>query len=322
MGLLSRISSLQNNSDPIVRKKKSLIEVFFSDAKKLCTGFEYSEQLFKLLCRDLYIEKGALLIPDSEGSRFLPVSFLNIDMTTTRHLRIERTILETQFNHYNEIISDSDNRIKLFKQYFSIREFSALNSLMLVPFYIKGTLSAFLFIINPKKEIVEIAGEISLKSEKLIYKLLNSRKPFSTISMPVRNDLDTSPVIILQDFIDNNIAEYITILIITMNIKHLKNSLIKLLPNADSFEISNNIPSSINRLISNSGKIIRLHPDQYLMFYKIKTGTTPDLVLHQINTSITSFFNLSVSLPEIEVDIKTYQASGNNSASTILEGIV
>ena len=319
MGLLSKVANLQNNTEVIASKKKNLIETFFLDAKKLRTGFEYSDALFQLLCRDLVIKKGFLLIPDNEGDIFIPASSLNIDITTMRHLRIERIILETQFHYYNEIISSGDNRIKLFKQYFSIREFSALNSLMLVPFYRGGTLSAILAIIDPKIETPEVAGEISLNSEKLINKLLDSRKPFSNIEKFEKKDTDTNPVIVLQKFIDDNISE--DILIVNMQIENLKNALIKLLPNKDSFEISNNIINSLKGLISNSGKLTELSSDQYLLFYKIKSGTTPGLILHQINAAISSFFNLSNDLPKIEVDIRILY-SEDDSAGSILEGFI
>ena len=322
MGLLSKVANLQNNAGVMASKKKNLIEGFFLDAKKLRTGFEYSGALFELLCRDLVIKKGSLLIPDNEDITFVPASCLNMDITTTRHLRIERIILETQFHHYNEIISSNDNRIKLFKQYFSIREFSALNSLMLVPFYMGGALSAILVIIDPKKETLEVAGEISLNSEKLINKLLNSRKPFFNLTKVKKKDININPVIVLQNFIDNNISEEITILIVNIQITNLKNAVIKLLPNTDSFEISNNIVSSIKSLIRNSGKLVEISSDQYVLFYKIKSGTTPGLVLHQINVAISSFFNLSVSLPEIKVDIRIFSSSENNSAESILEGII
>lgn len=322
MGLLSKVVDLQNNADVIISKKKNLLERFFLDAKKLRTGFEYSGLLFDLLCRDLLVKKGSLLIPDNEGKTFIPASYLNIDITTTRHLRIERIILETQFHNYNEIIFSDDSRLKLFKQYFSIREFSALNSLMLVPFYVGGTLSAILIVIDPEKETLEIARAISLNSEKLINKLLNFRKPFSSTVKAGKKEIDTNPVKALQEFIDNNISEDIIILIADMQIKKLKDALIKVLPNNDPFEISNNIVSSIKSLISNSGKLVELSADQYVLFYKIKSSTTPGLILHQINTAISSFFNLTVSLPKIEVEIKTNSASENYSAETILEGII
>lgn len=322
MGLLSKVADFQNNSDSIIRKKKSIIENFFLKAKVLNNGFEYSGTLFELFCKYLDIKKGALLISDKNSSTFFPSSSLNMDMTTTRHLRIERSILETQFQHYSEIIFKDDSRIKSFKQYFSIREFSALTSLMLVPFYISGILSALLFIIDPKNEKVEIAREISLNSEKLIERLLSSRKPFTSISVEEKNDIETKPIIILKDFFDNNISEYFNILIVTMQIKNLKSTILKLVTNTDSYEISNNIILSIKRLINNSGKLIELSSDKYILLYKIKSGTTPGLILHQINIAISSFFNLTVSLPEIEADIRTFPASGNYSAESVLEGII
>ena len=322
MGLLSKVADYKNTNEVIVRKKKNLVERFFLDAKTIVNGFEYSGVLFELFCKYLGIKKGALLIPDKDINTFFPSSYLNTDMTTTRHLRIERVILETQFQDYNEVIYNNDNRIKLFKQYFSIREFSAIDSIMLVPFYIGGILSALLLIIDPENDKVEVAREISLNSEKLINRLLLSRKPFSTISVVEKNEIETNPVLILQNFIDNNISDNFNILIVTMHIKQLKDAMIKLFPNTDSFEISNNIVLSIKRLISNSGKLFELSSDKYILFYKIKSGTTPGLIIHQINVAISSFFNLSVSLPEIEVDIRLFPASGEHSAESILEGII
>ncbi len=245
-----------------------------------------------------------------------------MDMTTSRHLRIESVVLENQFHHYNEILTENDNRIKLFKQYFSIREFLTLNSLMLVPFYISGILSAFLLIVDPTKDSVEIAREISLNSEKLIINLIKSRKPFSNISNKEKQETVSNPVIILQEFIDKDTSQYITILIVTMKLKLLKNAITKLLPDTDSFEIFNDIIRSIKRLISNSGKLVKVSSEKYILFYKLKAGTTPGLILHQLNLAISSFFNLSGSLPNIEGDIKEVPSTSESSAESILEGII
>ena len=281
MGLLSKVAAFQSNSDEIVRKKKNLIESFFLDAKQLSSGFEYSTSLFDLFCKSLKITKGALLIP---------------------------------------VITD-DKRIKLFKQYFSIREFSAMDSIILVPFYTEGVINALLFIINPNDEKVEIAREISLKSEKLIVKLLKYRKPFTSLAVEENNNI-LNPLQILEEFLEKDITEDQIILVVTMQIRNLKNAIIKLFPNTDSFELSNNIVLSIKRLISNSGKLIELSSDKYLLFYKIKSSTTPGLIIHQIKVAISSFFNLSVNLPDIETNIKTYPAASNHSAEFILEGII
>ena len=322
MGLLSRVANSQSNIDIVNRKKKNLIDSFFSDAIKIPTGFKYSSKLFELFCRDLNINKGSLLILDTDNCIFFPASSLNMDITTLRHLRIESVVLENQFHHYNEILTENDNRIKLFRQYFSIREFLTLNSLMLVPFYISGILSAFLLIVDPAKESIEIAGEISLNSEKLIINLMKSRKPFSNISNKEKQETVSDPVIILQEFIDKDTSQYITIIIVTMNLKLLINTITGLLPDTDSFEISNDIIKSIRRLISNSGKLIKVSAEKHILFYKLKAGTTPGLILHQLNLAISSFFNLQGNLPGIEEDITSVPYTPKISAETILEGII
>lgn len=331
MGLLKKandnkkplaVFKTQDNIDFSNNKKKNKIEDFLSEVNTLKPGFEYSKDLFDSLSVFFKINKGALLVLESGNSTFLPVTSKNIDITTTRHLRIDSTFFDKQFNYYNKIINISDKNIKLFKQYFSIREFAALNAIITIPFYHRGSLRALLLIIDPSDQLIHYAKEISLNSEKLTNKILKSRKPFNKLTERDSTEIKLEPIQILQNYIDNNKSEDITLLIFTINFTLLRDNIMKLLSNTDSYEISNNIIKSITQLINPSGKLLNISSEKYLLFYKIRTGKTPGLILHQINLAISSFFNISNTLPEIDAEMKSYPINECESAESMLEGII
>lgn len=312
----------QSDADNIFYKKKNRIEHFLLEISKIKQGIEYSRLLFESFSNFFEIQKGSLLLLETESNTFLPVSYINMDITTTRHLRIPSIVLDKQFLFFNEIITIPDQKIKILKQFFSIREYSAMTSLILVPFYYRGILNSALLIIDPSAEIVETAREISLKSEKFVKKLINSRKPFNnTVNLNKRKP-DKNPELILQEYIDKNIQKNITFLIIKINLTLLKETLVQLLPNSDPYDISKDIIKSITQLINPTGEFISISSDIYILFYKIKTGKNPDLILHQINLAITSFFNLSQTLPKIETELKSIPDYQCEKAETILDGII
>ena len=303
-------------------KKKNQIEDFLLQIGKIEQGIEYSRLLFESFSNIFKIKKGSLLLLEAESNTFVPVSSINMDITTTRHLRIPSIVLEKQFHFYNQIITIPDPKVKILKQFFSIREYSAMGSLILVPFYYRGILKSALLIIDPTTEIVETARDISLMSEKFVKKLLNSRKPFNNSLQLDKREPDKNPKIILQEYIDKNIQENITFLIIKINFNLLKETLVQLLPNSDPYNISKDIIRSITQLIYPIGEFIKVSSDIYILFYKIKTGKNPDLIIHQINLAISSFFNLSQTLPRIETELKSIPDYLCEKIDTILEGII
>jgi len=331
MGLLKKandnkisLAVLKSHSNPDNKnyKKKNQIEHFFLEIGKIERGIEYSRLLFGSFSNFFKIHKGSLLLLEPESNTFVPVSSINMDLTTIRHLRIPSIVLDKQFLFFNEIITIPDQKVKILKQFFSIREYSAMTSLILVPFYYRGILNSALLIIDPSTEIVETAREISLMSEKFVKKLLNSRKPFNNSVHLDKGEPDKDPEIILQKYIDRNIKKNITYLIIKINLSLLKETLVHLLPNSDSYNISKDIIKSIIQLINPTGELVNISSDNYILFYKIKTGKNPDLILHQINLAISSFFNLSQTLPKIETELKSIPDYLCGKAETILEGII
>ena len=172
-----------------------------------------------------------------------------------------------------------------------------------------------------EKSIIN-AKAISLNSEKFTKKLIKSRKPFYNPTKTTINEIVLDPIQFLQNYVDNNKWDNITFLIITFNFTLLKNYLINLLPNTDSYEISNNIIKSITQLVNPTGKLLNFSSDKYLLLYKIKKGKTSGIILHQINLAISSFFNISNSLPSIDAEIKSFQLDSFISAEKMLEGII
>jgi len=318
--IVNNIYSEQKNID---NKKKNQISGFLEKAKTLDQGFEYSNKLLQLFSNFMGFNKAALLVSEEYNKLFIPASYINIDLTTVRHLRIPHTVFSDQFNSYYQNLNKTDKKVKIFKQYFSIREFSALNSFVLVPFYSNNLIKSVLLIIDPTEDTLMLCKEVSLNSEKYILKLYNSRKPFTDISDIEQEDKSSNPGLLLQGVINsikNNNS--ISLLIITLNFESLKNAIIDYLPNVEPYEISNDIIKAISKLVKPNGEIHKISSVKCLLFYKIKKGKSPDIMVHQLNVAISTFFNLSASLPAIETSVKELYPDENTNADTVLAGLL
>ncbi len=317
MGLLSRVIDSRSNGH------SGQTESFFFDAHSIETGFEYSKNIFTLLCEYLSIEKGALLILDEKTSTFVPGNLLNLDITTSRHFRIESSFFNNQVNNFNRIILKENPLFKEFKHYFSIREFSALASIMFVPFYLNGTLTSVLIIIDPEERSVKTAREISFGSAKIVKKLLKSRSPFSNGSSTFTEPANKDPYSLLETFINSsNIDEPKSLLIIKLNIKKLTEELQKSLPEADIFNIYNDVIQSISKLVSNSGELIKISEISYLVYYSLRKESTPGLIIHQINVAVSAFFSLDKKLPDISESNVVFKGPITVSVQSLLEGFI
>jgi len=332
MGLLTKINdkktSLINQTVipenlEIKIKKKNKIDNFFVTAATLNQGFQYSNNLLMLFSKLMDFNKGALLVLEQDNNIFIPVSYLNIDITTVRHLRIQFSTFSTFSDNYFKKINKNNIIIKSFKHYFSIREFSALNSIIVVPFHINGLIKSILLIIDPTEEALELCKDVSLQSQKIILKLLKSRNPFSSNQNIVKVHNNSDPILLLDSFIEElrNQDKY-TLKLILINFNFLKNSIMEFLPNVETYEISNNILKAITKLISPDGELYKLNSEKCLLFYKLKKGKSIEIILHHINLAISTFFNLPGELPSIETSIKEISNNNLDSADTILAGLI
>jgi len=162
-----------------------------------------------------------------------------------------------------------------------------------------------------------------LKSEKFILKLYNSRKPFSNNLKIEYEDKSSDPALLLQKIITsikNNNS--ISLIIITLNFESLKNAIMDYLPNVEPYTISNDIIKAILRLINPNGEIYKISSVKCLLFYKIKKGKSPDIIIHQLNVAISTFFNLSASLPDINTSVTVIDPEETENANNILAGLL
>jgi hypothetical protein len=331
MGLLKKVNenreslAVLDSKDSTYKessKKKNDVSSLILKLENLDPGIEYSNSLLNELCIFYGAEKASLLMFDPDSKYFLPISSKNIDLTTIRHLRIDLTLINSSTTLFSQIIYPESDTFKSFKQYFSIREFSALESLFFLPFFKKDTLIGFLLLLNPTDLEIETSRFLLSQSTQFILKLLNSRKPFNNKSIDKADEVNLNPKECLQDYITSNNIDGITFIAASLSIKSLLNELIVLLPDFDSYDIANDIIKAIKQLISPTGMLIKQDGHKYLLFYKIKNGKTPGIIFHHINHAISSFFNISKNLPDIEVILNYTQGGPNISADSLLTDIL
>jgi hypothetical protein len=104
--------------------------------------------LFSSLVAALQIGKGALLLPDYDENLFVPWASTGIDTTTLHRLRIpDEDVDAIQARGLSGIIW-KDDEVRSFAPYFSRREASRLDKILLFPFVSAGTVQALLILLE------------------------------------------------------------------------------------------------------------------------------------------------------------------------------
>ena len=115
---------------------------------ELPESIQLPAHLFSLLVSTLQIGKGAILLPDYDENLFVPWASTGIDMTTLHRLRIPDEDVEAiQARGPSGIIWENDE-VRSFAPYFSRREASQLERILLFPFVSTGAVQAVLLLLE------------------------------------------------------------------------------------------------------------------------------------------------------------------------------
>ncbi|MEE8440320.1 MAG: hypothetical protein V3S41_01265 [Spirochaetia bacterium] len=115
---------------------------------ELPKSIQLPAHLFSLLVSTLQIGKGAILLPDYDENLFVPWASTGIDVTTLHRLRIpEEDVDAIQARGPSGIIWENDE-VRSFAPYFSRREASQLERILLFPFVSTGGVQALLLLLE------------------------------------------------------------------------------------------------------------------------------------------------------------------------------
>jgi hypothetical protein len=97
--------------------------------------------LFSNFLESFHITKGALLLPGPDALLFIQVASKGYDLTTLRRLRIPA---EDHFIKETNVYSGKD--LLPFRSFFSIREFSVIEKMLVIPGLLDGSPAAYIIV--------------------------------------------------------------------------------------------------------------------------------------------------------------------------------
>ena len=164
MGLLGKASPI-----PKAGKKKNPPDKppATSELKARLAGLEPSMfipvSIFDEIVRVIRIRYGAFLLSDPVDGVLAPWALTGFDSTTRRRLRIPRQIvLRNSRLKQGHIVHLSGKHRSLLQPFFSVREFSLLNSIFLCPVVKEGRLIALLVLASDdERTLVRITSRVS-----------------------------------------------------------------------------------------------------------------------------------------------------------------
>ncbi len=132
-------------SAALVLKKKTFFEQanegFLESVSTVPRTMDAPVSLFTSFLGSYRIEKGALLLPGPESLLFIQVASKGYDLTTIRRLRIPAA------DHLiNETVLYTEKEILPFRPFFSVREFSVIEKILVLPGLINNSPAAYIIV--------------------------------------------------------------------------------------------------------------------------------------------------------------------------------
>lgn len=310
MGLLDKILSL----DSIQEIFSPDIDSVMGDLESNESGLDFPSILFSRLAGELRIQKGALLLPDEE-ERFVPWSVTGFDETTSRRIRIpEEIIAPLKENSTYTSLELKGSEVDLMKDFFSFREYSVTERVIISPIKSRGFLVALIFI---------SAGEIfNLENEKRRDILRQiSDKAGSLLKIHRDKTINRFEGITLSaDETLTKIARFMErcggkhFIIIRTDVRHYIDLIARKEAGSIRFRIAQDILRLVKTLIGDKGEVQNRETGLFLILIREGRGEEAELLVHQIGLSLGYFFKIDVKSLKPEYTIISYPGDGKTAA--------
>jgi hypothetical protein len=269
----------------------------FSDLPKT---IDAPAMLFSSFALSYQVEKGALLLSGIEKESLIHVASIGFDLTTIRRLRIP----ESLFSFSDPQILEK-NGVHDLRPYFSTREFSILDRVLIIPGFHGGLLSALMLISHGPEalfhsvppfpqEFLSALADSSIgidnqkssiqwtmeEAEKLFLEMLDEHKQLSTALVNCAS---------LLDFLKN---------------KHPQGNPFSLLHRGITFTASQ-LQKSLQVI-----RLIQLSETEVLFIMPATSPSKAGALIHQAMLSLRSRFGSLKEIPQIEISRKTAPEDG------------
>ncbi|MBI9100593.1 MAG: hypothetical protein JEY91_19105 [Spirochaetaceae bacterium] len=291
MGLLNKALIIDNREDYFSPDIQSMM----SSLDSINNGLDFPSVLFSHIMDALHIHKGALLLPEDEFS-FIPWAETGFDKTTSRRIRIPRSLLEIiRRKDSYDFFELYGTELDTMRDFFSFREFSVTDLILFAPILFENQLMAILLISQAdvlnrnhadKKDIFK---ELSDSTGPLLF---NRREIILNKLEEISLDNDNFEEI-LNQYIDQyknssflGLTLFIDQFIVFLNKKNYSS-----VPQ----RIKQDILRLLKTLIAQRGDVFNYSKDSFIILLKKGRVEEAELFVHQIGLSLCYFYKVSSS---------------------------
>lgn len=266
------------------------------------------------------VNKGALLLYESERELFAPWAMIGLDPTSTRKLRIPHSTVHKHFFPLHPF-RGSIQEVEFLRDHFSVRQFDALEEILIVPFYHKETVIGLLMIADASVSLNEQEEFLLSTLEELSNFMYKSRESFYTKPSGTLHRSEES-LEVTDNLIKKAQKEDKNLILIKLETTRIVEHLLYCLDKADPYRLRQDILRIISSMAGENGRVIYSEYSHCILLIEAKSLTRGKILLHQIYNSLNSYFALEDSpLPQISSVERHYPKDGE-TAETLLEGLI
>lgn len=259
---------------------------------------EAPAHIFAMLKRNLTLQKAALLLPDPDESMYVPWSITGFDITTQRRLHIpEETAYELFTNRVPLMLLFNGQETRELQSYFSVREFTALDRVVLCSFFYEAKLLAVLvvtetpfFTLEPTiLQVMYSAFEEGVST--LLYRSRDER--ISRIQLPLLFAHDQL-LSMAQESLSVEQTPDSAILFLEFDAEPAVACITDLARETDRYRVRQDVLRILNTLLAGLGQVFTLSRHRLLLMRtEIEANShllDVELLVHQINERLRQYF--------------------------------
>lgn len=281
------------------------LEELLTRLSELEDGIEAPGRFFALVKEQLNLKRAALLLYDPVRMIFAPWAAHGFDETTNHHLRIPLGANETM----NRLaagkvffLSDPDT-LKRFQQFFSFREFSTLENLLLVPFIHENKFMGVLVIAEMEGDFSQsgLSGfeTLAVRAAGLFYQARERRLETAKRGIPEKPGSLRESV---RDAVQSCLAAGAPPIMIGVNTADIIEKVKKRIPYIDPFRLREDIARVILSLFQSLGPVFQIDQERILILVTLTPERDPGLLLYHLKATLTRLLPELADQEEIDLE--------------------
>ncbi len=266
------------------------LEALLTRLGELENGIEAPGRFFALVKEQLKLKRAALLLYDPVRMVFAPWAAHGFDETTNHHLRIPlgaNEIMNRLAAGKVFLLSDPDV-LRRFQQFFSLREFSTLEHLLLVPFIHENKFMGILLIAELEGELnqSDLSGFeiLAVRTAGLFYQAREKHLEAAKRGIPEKPESLRESV---RDALQSCMAAGAGPLMIGINTANIIEAVKVRNPYIDLFRLREDLARVILSLFQSLGPVFQIDRQRILILVTRTPERDADLLLYHLKKTLT-----------------------------------